>query len=91
MALELIGMAADSLSNNDSNEDVPFQLVSQIEKDKLKQKAPEDSSDSFEQKDEIASELYKIMEQHYDDYKMELEMEEQKFLKTKMKVRQTLP
>jgi hypothetical protein len=31
------------------------------------------------------------MEQHYDDYKMELEMEEQKFLKTKMKVRQTLP
>jgi hypothetical protein len=27
------------------------------------------------------------MEQHYDDYKRELEEEEQKFLKTKMKVR----
>ena len=48
MALELIGMAADSLSNNDSEEDVPFQLVSQIEKDKLQQRAPEDSSDSFD-------------------------------------------
>jgi hypothetical protein len=27
------------------------------------------------------------MEQHYDDYKRELEEEEQKFLKTKLKVR----
>lgn len=96
--MQLIGLQEYQAPDETKKNQLPFSIKGQIEKDNpinaddlsSGQELEEEPADSVNNQD-IKSDVYRVMEDNYDDYMRELQQEEDNQRATMAKVRSKLP